>query len=218
MMKKMVLLFLITLVLCGCQNKQELIYDKLEPKEITLNLGFIADTISIHQDGVTIKEDLAVYQNNFLFFPDTYFSDLFPGEYVLDIKNEQQKVSYTLKIINYLPLPIITKDDLFQLEDDEYYVLITQDKCSGCEAVKPEAIELYNRSLSSNNSLPKIYQLRIDDPYNKSLGGAENIQDVTSVAELRIQKTPTLIFISHNQITRYFVGSYAIGNRFGEAE
>ncbi|NLD25756.1 MAG: hypothetical protein GX661_00165 [Acholeplasmataceae bacterium] len=217
-MKKILLILLIIFTLYGCNKKQELIYDKLDPKPIAIDLDFVADTINVYQNGAIIKEDTAIYKDDSLYFSDIYFVNLYPGDYQLEIKNNEQKILYDLKVINYLPLPIIMKDDLLQMEDIEYYVLFTQEDCPGCEAVKPKAIQLYNYSLVPNSSLPMIYQLKIDDAENKSLGGSENIQDVTSVSELRIQKTPTLIYINNNKVTSYYVGSYQVGNHFGDIE
>lgn len=203
-------------MLSGCTKNNRLTYDKSNPQPIEIVFDFSATNIKIMKDELLIKEDLPMTETNTIFFPIDYFMTFYPDNYQILIENETNQLLYSLSVINFTPLEIITKDDLFNIGEINYYVLFTQNDCAPCESVLPDAIKIYNHTLMEPNSFSKIYQLRMDDPYNFSLKGERNIENVTSIEELRINSTPTLILISNNVIIDYYTGSYYVGEYFGQ--
>ncbi|MDD3999332.1 MAG: hypothetical protein PHX62_00350 [Bacilli bacterium] len=112
-----------------------------------------------------------------------------------------------------VPIPVITQNELFEIGEEEYYILIEQDDCSGCEKVKPDASR-YHQSTLVNSKLPKIYLLDISDPVNKDIISKDKtdiIEGATSIEELKITRTPTLIIIKNQEVIGYYINSSNVG-------
>jgi thioredoxin-related protein len=114
-------------------------------------------------------------------------------------------------------IPVITQDDIFEIEEKEYYILFVKDDCSGCEKIKPNAFKYHKQSLFSSG-WPKIYQVNVSDPINKAIIGDQDLIDgATSISKLKITRTPTLIIIKDGTIIEHYINSGNVGNFFEEA-
>lgn len=114
-------------------------------------------------------------------------------------------------------IPEISAEDIFDIDSEEYYVLFVKDDCAGCERIKPVATK-YHRDTFLRPSNPKLYIVNLTDPANKIIIGDEDILDGTSsIDELRLTRTPTLIIIKDGKVTEHHINSTEVGNFFDEA-
>ncbi|HHZ11683.1 MAG TPA: hypothetical protein GYA05_03100 [Acholeplasmataceae bacterium] len=113
-------------------------------------------------------------------------------------------------------IPKIPAQDIFAVEAEEYYILFVKDDCSGCEKIKPGAARYHRETLLKKN-LPKIYLVDVGDEANKIVVGKEDILDgASSVDELRITRTPTLIVIKKGKVSAHYINSANVGGFFSE--
>lgn len=112
----------------------------------------------------------------------------------------------------------INIDELYNINEETYFVFFYKDDCSACEATLP-TIKEYIKKIKKGNLIPlylcnlslenNSYLFRADPKLNgQGNNGKTLIDGAISYDELYISSTPTLIIIKTEQIkVSYFIAS-----------
>lgn len=104
-------------------------------------------------------------------------------------------------------IPVILAEKIFEIKAKEYFVLLVQDDCAGCKKAKPAALA-YHRASLLKTELPKIYLVNMSGAANRIIvgeRGEEVIDGISSISELRITQTPTLIVIKEGMVSEHYI-------------
>ncbi len=216
------LLLLITTMGIGCDNKENnYLFDKDNPTEIVLHPKKEVNFMNITgEDFYKEWSNLALYQKEKeVILPSDLFMNLSPGDYVLKLAySENEFYNYKISIVGYnKTFNYITKDQIFTQEDDFFYVLLTREGCTGCEALKPDSYK-YNDFILSYDSLYKHNFYVVEGGVsstgeNEDLTGIDNYEDLLKQAKIF---TPTLLIVENNVITSYYTGPTPIAEVFNQ--
>ncbi|HKM29786.1 MAG TPA: hypothetical protein VJZ51_03425 [Bacilli bacterium] len=223
-MKKyiLLLLLLISVIAVGCNNStNNYIYDKENPQEIILKQKSNVTFMNIVGDDYYQEwQDLGSFSSEkTVTLPADFFMSFYQGNYTLKLANDKNDIyTYNISVTGYdKTYNYITKKQIFDLEDDVFYVLVTRDVCAGCEILKPDAYK-FNDFLSTFNSIHKNNFYVIDGGIsssgeNEDLTGIDNYDDLISNAKMY---TPTLLIVEKNIIASYYVGNIEISAFFNQ--
>lgn len=106
----------------------------------------------------------------------------------------------------------IKATEIFTQKEDSYFVYFYKPGCSACENLKPRLNEYI--SFAKGKSLPKVYKMNVLNMPN--LNAPDNWKEVivgkTSIMEITIGTTPTLLLIEEKEVAKVFAGRTNIEN------
>ena len=217
-----VLIVLLIITLSGCKKVETLTYDKDSPTTISIEYKGSANYMIITGDDFsqewTDLSDLA--SSGKLIFPANFFLNFYSGEYTIKVADLENINTYSITIKGYNKnFNYITKEDVFEIDEEKFFVLITKDSCSGCETLKPDSY-VFNDFLLSHDS-PFINNLYVIDgsasSYVPSEGENEDLTGISDyasfISDAKIY-TPTLMVVENNVITSYYTGAAPVADFF----
>lgn len=229
-MKRIILILIcfITLTLVGCSTKETNISINIDdPKGIKIDVKFTPTKYSITDSENNMSEyDLphtiyptglektpvtSQYSNGYVIFHAYRFNTLKPGNYKLNIYNEENCKTVNLNItstFNYIDI-----ENIFKVSESKYYVFILKDGCSSCNKVKPILLEYSKNysdySMEENYPLYAVHRSHIYNIETSSLrvniiGIADNLIDVSNYSDIKITGFPRVVLIENGKITKVY--------------
>lgn len=102
--------------------------------------------------------------------------------------------------------------EVMNQDEEKYYVYLYTNDSDYCDKLKPTILQYQRSDLQKTNC--KLYTYNVKDDIKKLVDGTENVQNVTSISDLRIVEVPILLLIFNleggNQIVSYVKGNEAI--------
>lgn len=204
------LIFLLLVFLIGCRKDNNFLFDKQNPKNITVKVDFIPNDVSFTSNNQSFIIDWN-FDDSSLTLPGSSLMKLLAGEYEVEISNATASLTVNLTVIGInTNLPTISKEQLFEKEG-AFLILFSKKDCYACESIMVDVFQYFDKASSVNASSLLIYQIKYEDNNNSSLFGPnENVLGVTSLEELEIPSFPTLLLIENNAVKEYYHGSSSI--------
>lgn len=171
------------------------------PKETTVNVDFIPTKYTISGNGVDKTYDAKSRYDETsksIIFASGYWNMYLPGLYSLRIYNDTNSIDVMVHV--YGTFDYINKEQIFQIDEEKYYVFIYRDGCTYCGKVKPFLLDYVTYS-KKNNTAP-IYAINYAASTNVTLGkDTDNTVGLTSSEELTITGFPRVLVIENGVIT-----------------
>lgn len=222
MKKFLILLFFITSIflLSSC-GKSELTFDKASPNPIVINIEgelkeiTVTNTSKTFEDKVTEFED--VLSEGVVTLGSVFFTNYSPDTYDITV-SAKKNYKITVKVSgDDAKFTMIKKKEIFDINEDRYYVLFSRSGCANCALLRPDLI-VFNNFLNSYPSglLDNLYVVDYTDPeMETSKGTSTEYTGISSYEELINDvslSTPTLLVIENGAVLDYYVNASNISS------
>lgn len=212
-------------------SNENILHDIDNSKETKISVDFIPTQYSI-TDSNNNKEEYKLphtiyptgkasitteYSDGYVIFNAYRFNTLKPGNYKLDIYNEEVCKTVNLYVIsqfNYIDV-----ENIFEVTDDKYYVFFLKDGCPYCNSVKPTLLEYSKNYLeyTMQENYP-IYAVHRSHNYNfktnglrvNIVGSADNLIGVDTYTDIKFTGYPRVVLIENGVITKAYKTSQII--------
>lgn len=210
----LVLIVLISFSQFACGKAINLSFDKSSPSTLTISVDGKLKKIyfASSTDSEEIEDFNDLYSNGKITLDSSFFANYENGTYKLTVKAKSTK-TYYIKVSGVAyAFNMVNKKDIFNIQEDKYYVLFSREGCGGCEQLKPDSIT-FNNFLSEypDGTIPKMYVVDYSDPdmevskgEERSLLGLSNYEDLINNVSI---STPTMMVIEKGVCTEYYINA-----------
>lgn len=188
-----------------------IIHDIDSPEVVSIPLDFTPTKYrvsSLEDDGTYYRildytEGNTGWDGTNMIFSQYHFNSHFPGIYKLTIADTKQSVELTLIIKSQFKY--ISIEDIFNQEEESYYVFFLRDGCAGCASVKPTLLKYskYYDRYDSNENYP-IYAVHRSMNGQMNVGTPENFVGATDWEQIKLGYYPRVVLITNHELVSYY--------------
>lgn len=184
-----------------------------EPKVITVTLDFTPERYAIIKpDGTRstyvvneFAEGGTGFDGSSMIFAQYFFNSYMPGTYTINIFNTSGEEKEFI-LISKSELHYIRIEDIFDQEEDIYYVFFLRDGCSGCNAVKPTLRKYtkYYDLYDSTENYPLYAVHRSMNTRYSYIGDPEFFVGAKDYTEIKLGYYPRVVLIKNHEIVELY--------------
>ena len=193
--------------------KQEVIIHTVEdPKVISVDLDFTPTKYIVTSEADVnytyrvneYEEGKTGFDGTTMFFTKNFFNQYVPGIYTV-LLYDASGHEKTFKVISQSTFRIIKIEDIFEQEEEAYYVFFLRDDCSGCAAVKPTLLKYAKYyDLYDNGENYPIYAIHRSMNNSTYIGNPEFFVGAKEYTEIRLGYYPRVVLVKNHEIVELY--------------